>query len=189
MNTCQVLTSRLRVYNRSLLRRRIEVDNVINSCKNQERLYYVKDKAFLTLSVLFFLTFFIGIITVSLQKPLMQTLKASSVNPSPLKSFGIVFPQIGKIGDENSEDNKPTQVKVTIVLRDVNGVSLPNRSVKLVTSLSSVNIKPSNLQTTNEIGQAIFNLTSDNPGTAQVQATDVVSNSTVANIPTVEFTE
>lgn len=148
----------------------------------------MKDKAFLTLSILFFIVFFVGIITLSLEKPLNQTLKASNVRPSPLKSFAIVFPQIGKIGDSTGE-KQPTTIKLSVIIRDVNGVALPDRQVKISLSMDSITIKPSDLQNTNNIGQADFFLTSDATGTAQVRAIEVISNTAIENIPSVKFEE
>lgn len=148
----------------------------------------MKDKKFLALSLFFFLLFFLGISAVTLEKPISQILRASSVNPSATKSFVIVYPQIGSIGDQNSP-NPPTRVKVTVYIRDVNGTVIPNRSVKLSTSLSSILISPANQLTTDSLGMAQFFLSSNAPGIAKLTAVDVTSNMSIQNIPTVEFTQ
>lgn len=147
----------------------------------------MKDKKFAALSLLFFLLFFAGIVTVAIQKPTSQILRAKNVNPSPLKSFIIVFPQIGTAGNENS-DKKPTQIKVSVYIRDESGSVLSGRSVQLTTS-PAVTTKPADTVSTDNIGMAQFFISSSQKGTVKLTATDVASNTTVANSPTVEFTE
>lgn len=147
----------------------------------------MKDKKFAALSLLFFLLFFAGIVTVAMQKPTSQILRAKNVNPSPLKSFIIVFPQIGTAGNENS-DKKPTQIKVSVYIRDESGSVLSGRSVQLTTS-PAVTTKPADTVSTDNIGMAQFFISSSQKGTVKLTATDVASNTTVANSPTVEFTE
>lgn len=152
-----------------------------------ERTEKMKDKTFVALSSLFFLIFFIGIASVTLNKPLSNILKAKDVAPSPLKSFGVVFPQIGVAGDINNP-NSSTKVKVSVYIRGIDGSILPNRAVKLAADMPSISIIPSDTQMTNNIGQAEFFITSNQTGKAKLTATDVSSNISVVNIPTVEFT-
>lgn len=147
----------------------------------------MKDKKFVALSLLFFLLFFAGIVTVAIQKPTNQILRAKNVNPSPLKSFIIVFPQIGTIGNENS-DKKPSQIKVSVYIRDESGSVLPGRSIQLTTS-PAVNTKPADTVSTDNLGMAQFFLSSAEKGTVKLTATDISSNTTIANSPTVDFTE
>ncbi len=147
----------------------------------------MKDKTFAALSLLFFLLFFAGIVTVALQKPTNQILRAKNVNPSPLKSFIIVFPQIGTTGNENS-DKKPTQIKVSVYIRDESGSVLPGRSVQLTTS-PTVTTKPADTVSTDNLGMAQFLISASEKGTVKLTATDISSNTTVANSPTVDFTE
>ena len=150
----------------------------------------MKDKKFIALSSFFFLLFIAAIATIALQKPTSQILRAKSANPSPLKSFVIVFPQIAVAGDESS-NNKPTQVKVSVYVRDESGSTMPGRSIKLNTT-PKVTIKPSDTVTTDEsIGMAQFFVSSSQKGTITIQATDLASNITVANPPnlSVEFTQ
>lgn len=147
----------------------------------------MKDKKFAALSLLFFLLFFAGIVTVAIQKPTNQILRAKSVNPSPLKSFIIVFPQIGTIGTETGDKNPP-QIKVSVYIRDESGSVLPGRSVQLTTS-PAVNIKPADTVSTDSLGMAQFFLSSSEKGTVKLTATDISSNTTIANSPTVDFTE
>lgn len=148
----------------------------------------MKDKTFVALSSLFFLIFFIGVVSVTLNKPLSNILRAKDVAPSPLKSFGIVFPQIGAVGDATGIKN-PTKIKVSIYIRGVDGSILSNRTVKLAADLPSISIQPADTQMTNNIGQAEFFITSNQAGRAKLTATDVSSNISVVNIPTVEFTQ
>ena len=131
----------------------------------------MKDKKFIALSLLFFLLFFAGIVTVAIQKPTSQILRAKNVNPSPLKSFIIVFPQIGTAGNENS-DKKPTQIKVSVYLRDESGSVLSGRSVQL-TSSPAVTTKPADTVSTDNIGMAQFFISSSQKGTVKLTATDV----------------
>ncbi|MBI3380283.1 Ig-like domain-containing protein [Candidatus Gottesmanbacteria bacterium] len=147
----------------------------------------MKDRKFLALTSFFFLLFFAGIATVALQKPTNQILRAKNVNPSPLKSFIIVFPQIGVAGDEGS-DKKPTQIKVSVFIRDEGGSVLPGRSVQLATTPTS-SIKPADTVSTDNLGMAQFFITSNTAGTVKLTATDLGSNTSVSNSPTVEFTQ
>lgn len=147
----------------------------------------MKDKKFLALASFFFLLFFAGIATVALQSPISQVLRAKNVNPSPLKSFIIVFPQVGVAGDEAST-NKPTQIKVSVFMRDQGGSVLPGRSVQLTTS-PSANIKPADTVSTDNLGMAQFFISSSQTGTVKLTATDLASNTSVSNAPTVEFTQ
>lgn len=147
----------------------------------------MKDRKFLALASFFFLLFFAGIATVALQKPTNQILRAKNVNPSPLKSFIIVFPQIGVAGDESS-DKKPTQIKVSVFIRDESGDVLPGRSVQLAASPTSI-IKPADTVSTDKLGMAQFFITSKTAGTVKLTATDLGSNTVVSNNPTVKFTQ
>ncbi len=147
----------------------------------------MKDKKFIALISLFFLLFIAGIATVTLQQPTSQVLRAKSSNPSALKSFIIVYPQIGIAGDETS-DKKPTQVKVSVFIRDESGAVLSGRSVQLSTS-PAVNIKPADTVSTDNVGMAQFFLTSSATGTVKISATDLTSSTVISNSPTVEFTQ
>lgn len=148
----------------------------------------MKDKKFITLSALFFLIFIAGIGILIIEKPASNLLRAKNEAPSPLKSFAVVFPQVGVVTIPGST-NKGTQIKVSVYMRDVNGSVLADRTVKLSSSLPSVIISPSDTQVTNNIGQAQFTITSASSGKATLTATDVSSNTSVVNIPTAEFTQ
>lgn len=146
----------------------------------------MKDKTFIALASLFFLIFLTAIGAVTLNKPINNILRAKDVAPSPLKSFGVVFPQIATAGNEES-GQQSTKVKVSIYIRGVDGSILSNRTVKLASDFIGVKITPSNTVTTNNIGQAEFFVSSIEPGTIKLTATEVASNTLVLNIPTVEF--
>lgn len=148
----------------------------------------LSDKRFLVLSSLFFLLFFLSVATVTLQKPLSRILRAKNVTPSAAKSFAIVFPQVGVAGDKNGAV-KPTDIKVTITIRDANGAVLPNRQIKISSSLGSVAINPSDTQLTDDLGQVQFLLTSSVSGKVQLTAIDIESNINITNIPSIEFTQ
>lgn len=148
----------------------------------------MKDKTFVTLAVLFFLLFLTGIAALTLNTPLSGILRARNVTPSPLKSFGVVFPQVGNAGIENSP-KKPTNIRVSVYIRDVNGSVIPGRVVKLAASSSDVTIKPSDTQTTDKIGQAQFTVTSPVKGIVKFTATDTESNTVISNIPTAQIIE
>lgn len=147
----------------------------------------MKDRKFIALASFFFLLFFAGVATVALQKPTSQVLRAKNTNPSALKSFIIVFPQVGTAGDE-TDDKKATQIKVSVFIRDESGTVLPGRTVRLTTDPNS-NIKPGDTLSTDNLGMAQFFISAVSPGTIKLTATDVASNTTVSNSPTVEFTQ
>lgn len=138
----------------------------------------MKDKKFITLASIFFMLFLVGITLLAVEYPMSQMLRATNVAPSPLKSFATVFPQIGQVGSE---------IKVSVYMREVNGRVLPNHQVHLTVSESHITIAPSDTQTTNDIGQADFFLTSSAPGVFKLTVTEASSNVEIVNIPTVEF--
>lgn len=140
----------------------------------------MKDKKFIALASVFFLLFFAAIVTTTLNKPLSNLLRAKNVNPSPLKSFAVVFPQTSTVGNK---------IKVSVYIRDVNGAVLPNRSVTMSSSLSSVSFAPSDTQLTNELGMAQFSMSSTTAGKIQLTAVDAETKTSVVNIPTAEFTQ
>ena len=133
----------------------------------------MKDKKFLFLSALFFLIFLIGIGIIALRGPTSSFLKAKNTLPSGAKSFAIIFPQVGK------------NIKVTVTMRDEDGNVISGREVKVVSSIIQASISPSDTQTTNQQGQATYTLTSDTPGKATLEITDVGANLTLSNVPSV----
>lgn len=139
----------------------------------------IKDKTFTALSGIFFLLFVIGIGAVTLNKPLSTMLRAKDVKPSPLKSFGVVFPQIATIGT--------TQVKVSVYVRGVDGAILPKKNIKLTSDPAVISVAPSDTQVTNDIGQAQFTVSSQTEGKIKLIAQETTSNTQIINIPTVEF--
>lgn len=147
----------------------------------------MKDKKFIALASFFFLIFFAGIATVALQQPTSQVLRAKNANPSALKSFIIVFPQIGVAAGEGSSKT-PTQIKVSAFIRDENGSVLPGRTVQLTTD-PAVFVKPADTVSTDNLGMAQFFLTSSQKGTVKITAKDIASQTAISNTPTVEFTE
>ncbi len=126
--------------------------------------------------------------TIFMSKPTSQILRAKNSAPSPLKSFVIIFPQVGVAGSETSI-NKPTKIKVSVFVRDVNGNSLTGKTIKLTANPSNVNITPSDTVTSDNIGQAQFFISSESPGKIQLAVSDTVSNTNIENVPTIEFTE
>jgi len=148
----------------------------------------VKDKKFLALSSVFFLLFLVAMAIATLNQPISRFLRAKNVVPSPLRSFVVVLPQVGTAGTEGNGSN-PTKIKVSVYMRDVNGTSIPNRSVKISSTLDGVSFSPSDTQITNELGIAQFILTSINAGKAQLSVVDTETNTSIVNIPTVEFTK
>lgn len=148
----------------------------------------MKDKTFTALSGIFFLLFVIGIGAVTLNQPLSTMLKARNVAPSPLKSFGVVFPQVSTLSSA-AGTSKPAKVKVSIYIRGVDGSILENRNVKLASDPNIVTIEPSDTQVTNSIGQAEFTISSETQGKIKLKAWDTSTNTEVINIPSVEFVQ
>src|SRR3990167_4936296 len=142
----------------------------------------MKDKTFTALSGIFFLLFVIGIGAVTLDQPLSNILRAKNVVPSPLKSFGMAYPQIGTIGNP-ATGQLPTKVKVSIYIRGVDGSILSNRNVKLSANPSVIAIEPSDTQQTNDIGQAQFTISSPTAGKFKLKAEETTSKTEVINIP------
>ena len=139
----------------------------------------MKDKTFVALSGLFFLVFVIGIGALTLNKPLSNILSAKNVAPSPLKSFGVVFPQTANLG---------SPAKVSIYIRGVDGSILANKTVKL-SGVPAITIAPSDTSVTNEIGQAQFSVTVQTAGKVILKAVETSSNTEVINIPSIEFVQ
>lgn len=148
----------------------------------------LKDKKFLALSSVFFLLFLVAMAIATLNQPISRFLRAKNVAPSPLRSFVVVLPQVGTVGTEGSGSN-PTKIKISVYMRDVNGTSIPNRSVKISSDLDSVSFSPSDTQITNTLGMAQFFMTSTTVGKTQLSVVDTETNTSIVNIPTVEFTK
>ena len=146
----------------------------------------MKDKTFIALSGIFFLLFFIGIGALTLNTPLSNILKAKNIAPSPHKSFAVAFPQIASIGDP-LKNRDPVKIKVSVYIRGVDGSILSNRTVKLAAEPPIVSIEPSDTQTTNDIGQAQFYVSSHQEDQVKLMAKELTSNIDIINIPTVEF--
>lgn len=147
----------------------------------------MKDKTFISLSVLFFILFFLGIALVGFEKPLLNTIFALNENPDTGKCFGVIFPFSGTAGDENSP-TRPTKIRVTVVIRDKNNKFLSNRPIRLVPDLSSVTVSPTDTQNTAN-GQAVFEISSSRAGTVHLKAIDLNSKAVIEKIPSAEFTE
>lgn len=148
----------------------------------------MKDKVFVALSSIFFIVFAVGIGVSFLNKPTSSILKAKNAVPSPLKSFAVVFPQIGVAGAEDAP-KPPAKIKVSVFMRDVNGNVLADRNIRLTSTPSTLKITPADSLFTNNIGQAEFFITSSETGKVTLSVTDIVSNTQLANLPTVEFVQ
>lgn len=156
----------------------------------------MKDKAFTTLSGLFFLLFFIGITAVALEQPLRSTfIRAKNAVPHPVKSAVFISPQIGKIGDEETP-LKPQKITVSVFLRDAASQAISGTKVELAVRLApeaptgAVTVSPGG-STTDENGLAKFILTAKKSGKARITVIDLEKNSPIdiQSIPTVEFIE
>lgn len=146
----------------------------------------MKDRKFLALSSFFFLLFAVAMSLSLLSKPTSSLLRAKNVAPSPLKSFVVVFPQIGAL---TTDENQGTKIKVSVFVRDVNGSVLSGRSIRLSSPTESISVQPADTQTTDDIGKAQFFVSAKTSGKVQLQATDIGSNTQIVNVPTIEFTE
>lgn len=149
----------------------------------------MKDKAFMSLVGVFFFLFIAAIGIIAINSPTSNILRAKNSATSPLKSFVIVYPQVSAIASDANNSKTPIKIKVSVYLRDVNGDVIPNRSVKISTNPASTTISPSDTASTNNIGMAEFTVTSVIPGEFALNATDIASNMSISNIPTLEFTE
>ncbi|OGG20683.1 hypothetical protein A3D03_00035 [Candidatus Gottesmanbacteria bacterium RIFCSPHIGHO2_02_FULL_40_13] len=149
----------------------------------------MKDKAFISLVGVFFFLFVAAIGIIVINNPTSNILRAKNSAPSPQKSFVIVYPQVSGIASDANSSKTPIKIKVSVYLRDVNGNIVPNRPVKISTNPSSTIISPSDTASTNEIGMAEFSVSSMVPGEFALNATDIESNMSISNIPTLEFTE
>ena len=149
----------------------------------------MKDKAFMSLVGVFFILFVAGICVIVMNNPISNVLRAKNSVLSPQKSFVIVYPQVSGIASDANSAKTPIKIKVSVYLRDVNGNIVPNRPVKISTNPSSTIISPSDTASTNEIGMAEFSVSSMVPGEFALNATDIESNMSISNIPTLEFTE
>ncbi|MBI4066830.1 Ig-like domain-containing protein [Candidatus Gottesmanbacteria bacterium] len=147
----------------------------------------MNDKKFIALSSIFFLMFIFGMGTLFVQEPISNYLRATTAQVSSEKSFITAIPQIGKTEGSISE-TKPAQIKVNVYIRTDSGDLLAQKTVKLSTDLTSVNISPSDTQDTNKDGKAEFILTSTTPGVAQLTAQELTSGKTISNSLSVEFT-
>jgi hypothetical protein len=120
------------------------------------------DKKLLSLISLFFLTFGIFAGVVVFNKPLTQFTRAKEdVLPSPDTSLILAWPL------EAAADGK-TDVMVSVFVRTVTNKPVGNKVVTATTNHGTIREAS---QTTNAEGKAVFTLTADSPGVAEVAAT------------------
>jgi hypothetical protein len=120
------------------------------------------DKKLLSLASLFFLTFGIFAAVVVFNKPLTQLTRAKEdTEPSAANSLLFAWPlKVPADGKQLSE--------ITVFVRSTGTKPISNKTVSLTSSLGSV--KESS-QTTDSEGKAVFHLTSEAAGVAEVTAT------------------
>lgn len=135
------------------------------------------DKKFITLVVMFFLTFGIFSAAVVFNEPLTQLTRAKEeLIPSETTSLIFAWPITIKADGKSAST-------ITVFARTGNNRPLINKPVTVTSTLG--NIKPSTVNTDNE-GKALLTLSSTEKGIAQLEA--VINNSvTVSQKITVKF--
>lgn len=132
------------------------------------------DKTINRLFIIFFLAFGLFISYVVLNKPLTKLTRASTDGKvSPQNSLVFAWPLQTAV-------NQPTSI--TIFARNYNGRAIPNKTVRVTSTFGK--IQQSTVVTDAE-GKAVFTLTADTPGVAEIEA--IVDNIKIQRTISVQF--
>ena len=129
-----------------------------------------------------------------------QNTNSRRVHLSGLQIEKTTPPVIGEVDDAMSTVNaSPATVfadgvltsTVTVTLKDSNGIGVPNKDVTLANTggPQAATINPLTAVTTDNAGQAVFNVSSTTPGIEVFTATDVTDTLTLTDTASVEFVE
>lgn len=119
------------------------------------------DKKLVGLMLIFFLSFGLFTTIVVFNKPLSRLTRAKEeFLPSAEKSLIFAWPLTTK-----ADNQSPVQINVFV--RNASDVPLSNKKVVLTTSLGTIK---ENEVVTDKVGKATFNLSSNNPGIAEISA-------------------
>jgi len=122
------------------------------------------DKKLSALLVLFVLIFALFIIFLVFREPIATFTRAKEeLIPSSESSLIFAWPLTTKAGSD--------KVNINVFVRNANNLPLANKNVTLQTNLGSLDIKN---KSTDKSGKASFELTSQDPGIAEITA--VVDN-------------
>ena len=120
------------------------------------------DKKFTALMLVFFLVFGLFISLMLFNKQITNFARASAeTDPSSQTSLIFAWPLTAKTGDK---------VEVNVFIRNANNTPLDKKSVRLTTNLGLINGSSESTSQSDKTGKALFILTSDKSGTAQITA-------------------
>lgn len=117
---------------------------------------------------------FIGFVSFNKQIAQLTQAKEDTI-ASPEKSLIFAWPL-------TVPADAKTPSEITVFVRNPKGKAMENKSITLSSSLGELN---SVTQTTGNDGKALFRLTSDTKGVAEIQA--VVDNNTIEKKVTIKF--
>ena len=122
------------------------------------------DKKLVGLMVIFVLFFGLFTALIVFNNPIkIFTRAATELVPSSETSLIFADPIFKSVEADGKES-----AKIDVLVRNVNTIPIPNRSVSISTTLGSID---QNVQVTNKLGLATFTITSVTKGTAEITAT------------------
>ena len=133
------------------------------------------DKTLLGLMMIFFIAFTIFITFVVFNKQFTSAARASNQTISSEKSLMFAWPL------DLKADGKETTL-LTIFIRDEDGKAIPDKTVRIQSSIGTVR-EPASV--TDKGGKALFHITSDAAGVAEIQA--LVDNTPIRRKISVKF--
>lgn len=118
------------------------------------------DKKFVILMVIFFLVFGVFVTSTLFNKQIGNFARAATESdPSSQTSLIFAWPLTAKVGEK---------VDVNVFIRNANNSPLDKKSVRLVTSLGTINGATESTAQSDKTGKVNFVLTSDTPGIAEL---------------------
>ena len=133
------------------------------------------DKTLLGLMMIFFVAFTVFITFVVFNKQFTSAARASNQIISSEKSLMFAWPL------DLKADGKETTL-LTIFIRDEDGKAIPDKTVRIQSSIGTVR-EPASV--TDKGGKALFHITSDAAGVAEIQA--LVDNTPIRRKISVKF--
>jgi hypothetical protein len=134
------------------------------------------DKRFLTMFLMFLVTFVAFAVYVIFNEPIAKFTQAKDeLVPSSEKSLIFIWPlDLESNGEDSSE--------VTVFVRNIKGRGMSNKQVQLTSTVGTV--KPPRKSTDTQ-GKVVFQISSENPGLAEIEA--LVDNVTIQKDVSIQF--
>ncbi len=135
------------------------------------------DRKLILLGAIFILAFISFISVVFLNEPIARLTRAANPSRQPSAQTSLIFAWPLTV-----EADGNTKSEISVFIRDAEGRGLENQEVRITASAGRLN-SPSAVS--DSTGKAVFNLTSDTPGVANIEA--FVDNTKLLRKVSVQF--